>query len=262
MAPPLRAIRAVTASLPRTYHSYHTGVSPLVYSTVQPSIAGAFLFPPYRSPNGSGMVVIGLAGGIASGKSMVSKQFCALGAGWLDADKAGHQVLEMPAVKQAVRDRWGESVFNPQGEIIRKEVAAIVFSQECDAASELTFLEKLTHPEIGQILTQRMKEFRGEVLVLDAPLMFKAGWDQFCDHIIFIDAPYEQRLQRARKRGWTESQFTAREAAQETLDWKRSQASFVIDNSSTPEATRVQVDRIWQTITDCPQDATQPAANA
>ncbi len=195
------------------------------------------------------MVVIGLAGGIASGKSMISGQFQALGARCLDADKAGHQVLLDPDVKSAVRERWGDQVFDPSGEINRAEVASIVFAQNASAREELSFLEQLTHPRIGQLLQQQMDHCEGDVLVLDAPVMFKAGWNQLCNEIVFIEAPHADRLRRALQRGWTAEQFAAREAAQEPLDWKRQQAGFVIDNSSTPDHTRQQVETIWKTIT-------------
>jgi len=208
------------------------------------------------------MVVIGLVGGIASGKSMVSQQLQALGATRLDADAAGHQVLLEPAVKQAVRERWGEQVFSASGEIVRQQVAGIVFAPAPGGPVELAFLENLTHPRIARILQQQLDDFQGGVLVLDAPVMFKAGWNRFCDHIIFVDTPYQQRLERAQQRGWTESQFAAREAAQESIEWKRQQASFIVDNSSTPEAARRQVADIWATIARAAPQARAGAAAA
>ena len=82
--------------------------------------------------------------------------------------------------------------------------------------------------------------------VLDAALILEAGWDKLCDYFAFIDVPREVRLARALQRGWTEGDFTAREAAQESLDSKRARADVIIDNSGSPDHTQGQVQRLWQ----------------
>jgi len=196
------------------------------------------------------MILIGGAGGIASGKSLVSEQLTRLGAEVLDADGAGHDVLRDPEVSEAIRRRWGDDVLDAAGEIDRSEVAKIVFAPPPAGPEELTYLEQLTHPRIGQRLRERMIALaRGRqslVAVLDAPVMFKAGWDKLCDKILFVDSPRELRLARAKSRGWSEAEFDAREAVQESLDAKRSRAEVIIDNSSSPEHTYAQVERFWR----------------
>ncbi|MBC8869548.1 MAG: dephospho-CoA kinase [Planctomycetes bacterium] len=198
------------------------------------------------------MILIGVAGGIASGKSLVSEQLIRLGAEVLDADRAGHDVLRDPEVTEAIRRRWGDDVFDAAGEIDRSEVAKIVFAPPPAGPEELTYLEQLTHPRIGQRLRERMAALaRGRqslVAVLDAPVMFKAGWDKMCDKVLFVDATRELRLARAKSRGWSEAEFDAREAAQESLDVKRSRADVIIDNSSSPEHTYAQVERFWRSL--------------
>ena len=84
--------------------------------------------------------------------------------------------------------------------------------------------------------------------VLDAPVMFKAGWEKLCDKILFVDAPRELRLARALRRGWSEADFDARESAQESLDVKRSHADVILDNSSSPEHAYAQVQRFWHSL--------------
>lgn len=195
------------------------------------------------------MKVIGLVGGIASGKSLVSDLLCRQGAQLLDADKAGHAVLRQAEVKQALRERWGEQVFGKDGEIDRAAVARIVFGSGDAAAAELRFLEQITHPRIGKLLEDRMAELSAAgipAVVLDAPVMIKAGWDQRCDMILFVDAPRDIRVERALQRGWTEEGFAAREAAQESLAEKRRRADFVIDNSGPVGHTEQQVKQLWQ----------------
>jgi dephospho-CoA kinase len=87
-----------------------------------------------------------------------------------------------------------------------------------------------------------------EVVILDAPVMLKSGWDRFCDYILYIEVSRSVRQQRARERGWSDASFTAREAAQESLATKRAAASHIIDNSGSIDATRQQVESVWQSL--------------
>jgi dephospho-CoA kinase len=197
------------------------------------------------------MILIGILGGVASGKSEVSSRLRSLGAAVLDADRVGHAVLREVEVRRAVQLRWGQAVLDAAGEIDRRKVAEIVFAAEPESKAELTFLEELTHPRIGQQLQEQLAELHREgvrAAVLDAPVMLKAGWDRMCQRIIFVDAPRDVRLARARQRGWTEADFAAREAAQEPLETKHSRADVTIDNSLTRQHLFAQVDRFWQSL--------------
>ena len=84
--------------------------------------------------------------------------------------------------------------------------------------------------------------------VLDAPLLWEAGWNDWCDKIVFVEAPREERLRRALARGWSREDFAAREAAQESLERKRASADAIIDNSGPPERTQAQVERLWASL--------------
>lgn len=197
------------------------------------------------------MLIVGLLGGVASGKSLIARQLCELGAGLLDGDRAGHEVLRLPEIERQVRALWGEAVFAPDGRIDRKALGKIVFAPPPDGPRELQRLEELTHPEIGMRLRLQAEELARAgrtVAVLDAPVMLKAGWDKFCDRIVFVDAPHEVRLARAIGRGWNQEDFAAREAAQEALEVKRAHADTVIDNSGSPEHAQAQVERFWQSL--------------
>ena len=194
------------------------------------------------------MKILGLLGGVASGKSLVAQQLADLGAVVLDADRAGHEALRLPATEKAARQRWGDAVFGPDGHIDRGRLAQIVFAPPPDGPKERKFLEELTHPEIGRrLLAQKEHDNTLPPLaVLDAALILEAGWDKLCDCFAFIDVPREVRLARALQRGWTEGDFAAREAAQESLDSKRARADVIIDNSGSAEHTQGQVERLWQ----------------
>lgn len=198
------------------------------------------------------MKIIGLLGGIASGKSLVAKEFCRLGAATLDGDRAGHEVLRLTQVKQCIHARWGDAVFAADGEVDRQSLGRIVFEPSPEGRRELEYLEKLTHPRIGERLRRQATELAAAgraIAVLDAPVMLKAGWDAFCDHVVFIDAPQEVRRARALARGWRQEEFAARESAQEPLEVKRARADFVIDNSGRTEETRSQVEALWRKLT-------------
>lgn len=196
------------------------------------------------------MITIGIAGGVASGKSVVADQLRELGAFVVDGDRLGHQVLLQPEVISAAKARWGESVIGTDGQIDRAAVARLVFGDNESSAKELEYWESCTHPRITELLKQHLSEQDDDsVLVLDAPVMFKAGWDKLCDQLIFVDCPCDQRMERALKRkNWNKEQFEKREGSQLSIDEKRRRASFVIDNSGSLEQTYEQVLSFWNSL--------------
>src|SRR6185437_13418712 len=104
------------------------------------------------------MKLIGLLGGVASGKSTVAELFRQLGAEVLDADRVGHEVLRMPAVRAAVGGRWGKDVIGPDGEVDRPALAKIVFAPPPAGPRQLAELERITHPEIRRRLKTEVDE--------------------------------------------------------------------------------------------------------
>jgi len=199
-------------------------------------------------------LVIGIMGGVASGKSSVAEYLKQLGAVVLDGDRIGHRVLTQPEVETALRQRFGGQVFGRDGHVDRAALAKIVFAPAPGGPEQLAFLEQLTHPRIIQCIERRLaqcsEQAEVQVVALDVAVMSKTGWDGFCNKIIFVEAPQHLRHQRARSRGWSEEDFIAREAAQESLDVKRGRADVVIDNSGSPEHAHVQIDRFWRSL-DC-----------
>src|SRR3989337_2809425 len=140
------------------------------------------------------MRIIGILGGIASGKSMVARQLERLGAGLLDADQTGHEALRLPHVEAAARRRWGEAVFGADGRIDRARLARIVFAPGPEANAELKYLEQLTHPEIARLLWRQAGALVAagtKIMVLDAVMLLETGWDQWCEKTVFVEAPRE-----------------------------------------------------------------------
>jgi dephospho-CoA kinase len=187
--------------------------------------------------------VIGVIGGIGSGKSLVAAELVKHGGVLISGDRLGHEALRQPDVKVQLVGRWGKQVLDAHGEIDRKRVAAIVFADR----AERTALEALTHPNIGRRIQQAIDDARARpevrLIVLDAAIMLEAGWHGVCDHLLFIEAPREVRLQRlVEQRGWSAQEVEEREHAQMSLSDKRRHASAIINNSAGPEGVAAQVD--------------------
>jgi dephospho-CoA kinase len=196
------------------------------------------------------MKTIGLVGGVASGKSLVAQMLAQLGAGVLDADRAGHAVLAEDAdVQDALRQRWGDAVFAADGSIDRAAVAERVFAEGQAGEAEREFLEALVHPRIGRRLEAAKERYAAEgkvAIVLDAALLFEANWQPLCDLVVMVDAPRTAQLERARRRGWSETDFSRREAAQWPVQEKRSRADVVIRNDGSEQQLRQMVRDFWQ----------------
>lgn len=207
------------------------------------------------------MVIVGIIGGVASGKSTIARKMKELGAQIFDADRIGHEVLAEPEVITAAKQRWGEEVVDSDGQLIRKAIADHVFGDNEQAATELKFWESKTHPRITQRVSEALEELKQQsgdgnseietqVVVLDAAVLLKAGWDRFCDHLLFVDTPHENRLKRAIERGWTAEHFAAREAAQMDLGEKKKKATLVIDNGGSLERSYNQVRTFLKSLSD------------
>lgn len=193
------------------------------------------------------MITAGILGGIGSGKSTVTAMLVTRGATAIDADRLGHEALREPEVKSAVRREFGDAVFDADGWIVRASLARMVFDDSPEGRRYLAALEAIVHPRISEAIERRLADLRiahVPLVILDAPVLLKARWDRFCDHLIFVDAPAEQRLARVRERGWSEAEWRRREAAQEPLDRKRALCDTLIDNGSGLERTRAQVDAV------------------
>jgi dephospho-CoA kinase len=208
------------------------------------------------------MIILGLVGGIASGKSVVAECFRDLGAVVLDADKAGHDVLRESDIIPQLRQRWGDRILESGGQVSRREVARIIFAPGADAERE--FLEKISHPRIERQLKRELARIQASsspprVVVIDAALLFEGGWDKMCDKIVFVDAPRDARLERAVRRGWSAEQFAAREAAQLPLDEKRTRSHILIRNVRTLEHVRDVVRLTWNHLLAEQQLSTPPA---
>ena len=191
------------------------------------------------------MRIIGLTGGIGSGKSTVSAMLRELGATVVDADEAARAVVEpgQPALAE-IRAEFGEEVIEPGDQLDRKALADRVFDDE---AARLK-LNAITHPRVREWMGARVAEAAAagaEVAFMDTPLLYETGLDAGVAETVVVWVPVEQQVQRAVARGMDEADVRARIRAQMALDEKRARADHVVDNSGSLEATRQQVEALW-----------------
>jgi len=182
--------------------------------------------------------VLGLVGGVGSGKSFVAASLAARrNVAVIAADPIGHEVLKRSSVKAQVRQHFGDQVFAPDGEIDRPRLGALVFGDEPAVQSRRRQLEAITHPEITREVQRRIDDCQSrpglEAIVIDAALLLEAGWQSLCDHRVFVESRWADRQQRvAQSRGWSAEELTRREASQWPLERKRAACDAVVHNTA------------------------------
>ncbi len=186
--------------------------------------------------------VIGLIGGVGSGKSAAAAALVRRGGRLVSGDEAGHLALRQPDIRAAVVRRWGDDLLGPDGEVVRRKLGAIVFAD----AEERRALEALVHPWIRRRLEEEIARARSDpgarFVVLDAAVLLEAGWDDVCDSVVFVDAPDEVRRRRVAARGWSADDLAAREAAQMPLTRKAERADHVLRNVASLDHLDRQVE--------------------
>lgn len=192
-------------------------------------------------------VVIGIAGGIGSGKSTVAGYLRDAGCVVYDADKEVTELYKRQDVLDVVRSWWGEEAVS-DGELDRATIARIVFEDESqrDRLEGLLFplLHKRRHDMIEDAADDDV-----EAVVVDAPLLFEAALDEECDVVLFVDTPREMRLERLKARsGWDEAELARREKAQLPLDAKRERSDYVVDGSGSADEVRSRALQLLEEI--------------
>jgi dephospho-CoA kinase len=181
----------------------------------------------------AGKPVIGIAGGIGSGKSYIASLFGQLGCFVVNSDEQVTETYRDPAVKETLRHWWGDEVIGADGQVNRRFIAGKVFSN----VAERRRLEALIHPLVNaarrRVMTVAGANPKVVAFVWDTPLLFEASLNLQCDAVVFIDAPVSLRLQRVRQtRNWTEQELISRENSQWPLDRKREISDYVIRNTA------------------------------
>lgn len=193
------------------------------------------------------MKVIGLTGGIACGKSTVSKILAELGAAVIDADMIAREVMRKGTpVWQEVKETFGDEYLLPDGEIDRKKLGELVFSNP----EALKKLNSITHPAIQKRVLSEIERLKlmscYKAVVVDAALLIEAGWYDMVDEVWLVVADREAQIERLMKRnGLTRQQALNRINSQMAQEIKMRYADKIIDNSDGLEYTRKQVEQLW-----------------
>lgn len=196
------------------------------------------------------MLVIGLTGNVAAGKSSVARHFAEWGAMLIDADALARKAVApgTPALK-AIKARWGAAVLGRDGALDRAALRRIVFAD----AAERAALDAMVHPEVARLRAATVAAARAReerLVVCDIPLLFEAGLTDTVDAIVLVDAPRAVRLHRLmRDRGLDETEAAAMIDAQWPSEPKRARADWIIENDGTTAALEANARTVFSAVT-------------
>lgn len=201
------------------------------------------------------MNIIGLTGGIGSGKTTVANYLAQLGAQIVDADLVARQVVapNSPALSEIVAT-FGPGVLHADGTLNRKQLGAIVFNNQAN----LEKLNAITHPKITEVVLARIASFKKrqptckDMLVLVAPLLIEVGLDKLVDKVWLVHVSLAEQMQRVMERDGLTKEQTRQRINSQLSETKRIQhADEIIDNSQSVEHTLNQVRKLWNKYTNC-----------
>ena len=194
------------------------------------------------------MLLVGLTGGIGSGKSTVARLLEKRGAVVFDADLLAREAVEPGTPGHAaVIERFGADVLAPGGELDREALASIVFADP----SARRDLEEIVHPEVRRLFAESSEAYRDtdRVVVFSAPLLVETGMHTAFEILVVVSATVATQIERLmRQRGMSESSIRARIVAQAPLEDKAAVADFLVDNEGTLDELESQVDRVWNDL--------------
>lgn len=197
-----------------------------------------------------GLLLVGLTGGIASGKSLVSALFQELGALVIDADRLAREIVEpgRPAYREIV-EAFGREILEPEGRVDRKRLGAEVFADP----EKRRRLEEITHPRIQALRQARLEALADQgydgIVIQDAALLIEVGAHQAVDRVVVVYVDEATQIKRLVVRdGLSEAEARQRIQSQMPLEEKARLADYVVDNRGTPEETRRQVEAIYRAL--------------
>jgi dephospho-CoA kinase len=193
--------------------------------------------------------IIGILGGIGSGKSAVAAEFGNLGCAVIDADTIAHQLINEPDIREQIVEFFGNSVLGVDGKVDHCKLARAAFAD----AEKIEKLNSIVHPtvlaEVEKKIEEIQKNSEAKAIVLDMPLLAEVGWNKRCDVLIFVECDEEKRLKRAEKSGFlSPDELKKRENFQISLDSKAAIAENTIDNNSDLSDLARQVAEIFPEI--------------
>lgn len=193
------------------------------------------------------MRIVGLTGGFGTGKSFVASLFRGLGAKIVDADRLGHRALKKgSAAYKKVVTAFGKKILKPDLSIDRRALGGVVFADR----KKLSKLNRIVHPEIiGDIMKRICAVTKGEILIVDAPLICETSVDGLMDILIVVKASKRKQMERCSKKfGMSKRDIRKRIACQMPLNRKIRMADYAVDNNGTKQDTKKQVRKIWREL--------------
>jgi dephospho-CoA kinase len=200
-------------------------------------------------PYPSRMILIGLTGNIASGKSTVAQMLAERGATIIDADELARDAVAVGSDgHRKIVERWGDDILKADGGLDRVALRQIVFQEP----SELEALNSIVHPEVSRLRDDLINEARergDETVVCDIPLLFERRLVDDFDRIVLVDAPRPLRLERlTRERALGQTEAMNMIAAQMPAELKRARADYIIENEGDLPALEKRVDEVWRAL--------------
>ena len=194
------------------------------------------------------MILVGLTGGLASGKSTVAGMLARRGAIVVDADELSRRAVApgTPGLARIV-DTFGQDVLAAGGGLDRRALAAVVFADE----KKRRVLESIVHPEVFRLLGRVVDGYRNTdaVVVFDAPLIVETGFDRACDLVVVVSSPVEAQVTRVRRtRAMNAGDARARIASQASPAERERRADIVVPNDGTLEKLEERVDSLWEEL--------------
>ena len=190
--------------------------------------------------------VVGIVGGVGCGKSTLVDAVAELVAERrvagstvdvlvVDGDAVGHEVRDLPEVREQLVERFGRDILDEDGSVDRFAVAQRVFAADDGGRADLAWLNATMHPVMREEFTRRMEATAADLVLFDAAILLETGWDDLCHEIVFLDVDESDRLARVQERGWDEATWRQREASQWPLEKKSAHATLLADGSLPPE---------------------------
>ncbi|MCD6082878.1 dephospho-CoA kinase [Candidatus Aerophobetes bacterium] len=193
-------------------------------------------------------MVLGITGNIGCGKTTVAKMFEKLGAQVIEADKVGHLLLKRKKVKERLVRAFGRSILDERGEVVRKNLRGIVFKDR----KKLTQLNRILHPLMAEEMKKMISSSPRPLIVVDAAVLFEAGWQSLVDKVLVVTSSYETQIRRIKETtNLSLEELEGIMQAQLPQEEKVKRADYVIENEGSLDELESKVKKLWEEVLSC-----------
>ncbi|RLE08937.1 dephospho-CoA kinase [Candidatus Aerophobetes bacterium] len=193
-------------------------------------------------------MVLGITGNIGCGKTTVAKMFEKLGAQVIEADKVGHLLLKRKKVKERLVRAFGRSILDERGEVVRKNLRGIVFKDR----KKLTQLNRILHPLMAEEMKKMISSSPRPLIVVDAAVLFEAGWQSLVDKVLVVTSSYETQMRRIKETtNLSLEELEGIMQAQLPQEEKVKRADYVIENEGSLDELESKVKKLWEEVLSC-----------